>query len=65
MDGSHNSTTELLTRKAGRREEGNIVCWRDEEHHTGNYWISERETEDDRSGDDMEKLSTDRHSSVD
>ena len=65
MDESLNSTSELLTRKAGRQEEGNIVGWRDEEHHIGNYSISERETKDDRSGDDMEKVYTDRHSCVD
>ena len=52
-------------RKAGRRDEGHTFGWRNEKHHTSNYWISEREMEDDRSGDDMEKVYTDRHSIVD
>ena len=35
------------------------------EQQTRNYWISEREQEDDRSSDDMEKDNTARRSSVD
>ena len=62
---SHNSTPKLLVRKAGRREEENILGWRNEEQQTSNYWTSEREIEDDRSSDDIEKVCTDRHSSVD
>ena len=35
------------------------------EQKTSNYCISEREQEDDRSSDDMEKDNTERRSSVD
>ena len=65
MNRSHNLTPEALVRKAGRREERNILGWRNEEQQISNYWIAEREKEDDRSSDDMEKVYTDRHSSVD
>ena len=65
MNGIDNSTPELWVRKAGRREEGDTFGWRNEEHHTSNYCIYEREKEDDRSSDDMERVYTDRHSSVD
>ena len=64
MNRSHNSMPELLVRKAGCRDKGNILGWRNEEQQTSNYWISEREKEDDRSSDDMEKVYSDRHSSV-
>ena len=63
--GSHNSKPEIWVRKAGRRDEGSTFGWRNEEHHTSNYWMSEREKEDDRSSDEMEKVDTDRHSCVD
>ena len=53
-----------MARKAVRQEEGNIVDSRNEELHIGNYWISERETENDRSGDGMEKVYTERYSGV-
>ena len=65
MNRSHTSTPELLVRKAGRREEGNVLGWRNMEQQTSNYCISEREQEDDRSSDDMEKDNTERRSSVD
>ena len=35
------------------------------EEQTSNYWISEREQEDDRPSDDMEKDNTERRSNVD